>query len=93
MFGGLGIYADALFFALADDGKLYFKVDDSNRGDFEARGMGPFYPFDGAQPMGYWELPPGVLDDPKELAVWVEKAVGVAERAKKPKKRKPEARG
>jgi DNA transformation protein and related proteins len=87
MFGGLGIYADDFFFALADDGKLYLKVDSSNQGDFEARGMQPFVPFGGSQPMGYWELPHGVIDDPKELSAWVDKAVRVAERAKKPKKR------
>ena len=52
--------------------------------------MGPFFPFDGAAPMGYWELPLGVIDDPAELSVWVDKAVAVAERAKKPKK--PRAR-
>lgn len=88
MFGGLGIYADGLFFALADDGKLYFKVDSTNQSDFEAAGMEPFVPWDGAKPMGYWELPQGVLDRPEELAVWVDKAVDVASRAKKPKKRR-----
>ncbi len=87
MFGGLGIYADGLFFALADDGRLYFKVDATNQGDFEAAGMQPFIPWDGAKPMGYWELPPGLLERPEELSVWVDKAVGVASRAKKPKKR------
>lgn len=86
MFGGLGIYSNDLFFALADDGKLYFKVDSTNQGDFEARGMGPFVPWDGAPPMGYWELPPGVIEDPSELVVWVDKAIGVAERAKKGRK-------
>ena len=44
MFGGVGIYAGAQFFALIADSTLYFKVDDSNRPDFEARGMGPFRP-------------------------------------------------
>ena len=37
MFGGVGIYSGDLFFALIADDALYFKVDDSNRGDFEAR--------------------------------------------------------
>ena len=45
MFGGVGIYAKEAFFALVDDDVLYLKVDDSNRGDFEARGMSPFQPF------------------------------------------------
>lgn len=87
MFGGLGIYSNGLFFALVDDDRLYFKVDDTNRGDFEAAGTGPFIPWDGAKPMGYYELPAGLLDRPSELAVWIDKALGVAERAAQKKKR------
>lgn len=83
MFGGLGIYSEGLFFALADDGHLYFKVDPTNQPDFEAAGMGPFIPWDGAKPMGYYELPPGVLEQPEELKVWVDKAVSVAFCAKR----------
>ena len=45
MFGGVGIYAGEFFFALIADDTLYFKVDDSNRGAYEARGMGPFRPY------------------------------------------------
>lgn len=86
MFGGVGIYSGDLFFALIAEDRLYFKVDDTNRGDFQGRGMEPFYPFDSPKPMGYWELPPGVLDDSAELKLWVEKALGVAERAKRPRK-------
>ncbi len=41
MFGGVGIYSGELFFALIDEDTLYFKVDDSNRPDFVARGMQP----------------------------------------------------
>lgn len=40
MFGGVGIYLHGLFFALIADEVLYFKVDDSNRPDYEAAGMG-----------------------------------------------------
>lgn len=88
MFGGLGIYSNGLFFALADDGRLYFKVDDVNRGDFEAAGTGPFIPWDGAKPMGYYELPDGLLENPTDLAVWIDKALGVAERAAQKKKKR-----
>jgi DNA transformation protein len=41
MFGGVGIYAAELFFALLDDDTLYFKVDDATRPQFESRGMTP----------------------------------------------------
>ena len=44
MFGGVGIYAGDMFFALIDDDIVYFKVDDTNRPAFETRGMGPFMP-------------------------------------------------
>lgn len=87
MFGGVGIYSEGMFFALIAEDKLYFKVDDTNRGDFEATGMGPFYPYDAPKPMKYWELPPGVLEDEKEPAPWVDKAIRVAENARRTKKR------
>lgn len=85
MFGGVGVYADGLFFALMAEDVLYFKVDDRTRGSFEARGMGPFLPYDDpARPMrGYWQLPGEVLEDPAELEPWVADAIAVARRAKK----------
>ena len=88
MFGGVGVYADGLFFALLDDDDTYLKVDDSNRGDFEAAGMGPFRPFADAQPMGYYELPAELLDDADLLRPWIFKALDVA-RAARTGKRKP----
>ena len=83
MFGGVGIYSEELFFALIAEDKLYLKVGDLNRQDFEEKGMQPFYPFDSPKPMGYWELPPGVIDDPTELRVWIDKALAVAARKKR----------
>jgi DNA transformation protein len=82
MFGGIGFYADDLFFALADDDILYFKVDDVTRGDFEAEGMQPFRPMGpGTAPMAYWEVPARLVDSPEELAPWMTKALDVARRA------------
>src|SRR5688572_6560166 len=45
MFGGVGLYADGLFFGLLADDRMYLKVDDTNRGDFEQVGMSAFRPF------------------------------------------------
>lgn len=86
MFGGLGIYADGLFFALADDDVLYFKVDDTNRPDFEAAGTGPFRPFGDERAMAYFEVPAEVLEDADVLAAWMAKALAVAARAAAKKK-------
>jgi DNA transformation protein len=89
MFGGVGIYAGDLFFALLSRDVLYLKVDDSNRADFEAAGTGPFSPYGpGGETMQYYEVPAEVLEDADELCRWAAKAMVVA-RAKKsnPKKR------
>jgi DNA transformation protein len=62
MFGGLGIYAGDLFFAIADDDVLYFKVSDATRPDYEAAGAHPFQPSPDAPEMtGYWSVPADVL--------------------------------
>lgn len=89
MFGGVGIYGGDLFFAVIDEDTVYFKVDDQTRPDFEARGMGPFQPMgpDGGS-MQYYRLPEDILEDPEPLSLWVQGALGVALRKRRPK-RKP----
>lgn len=89
MFGGVGIYSGELFFALIDDDILYFKVDDSNRPDFEARGMGPFRPYGpGGEVMQYYQVPEEVLEDFEALRAWADKALAVARDKKSPKRSK-----
>ena len=89
MFGGVGVYSDGYFFALMDDDRLYLKVDDTNRPDFEAIGSGPFQPFpDKPGTMQYYELPGDRLEDVNELRGWVEDAIQVAKRAKAKKGKK-----
>jgi DNA transformation protein and related proteins len=83
MFGGVGIYSGDTFFALIADDVLYFKVDDSTRPDFEARGMSPFRPYgEDGDVMGYYEVPHELLEDPDALGPWAERAVAVARRRK-----------
>jgi DNA transformation protein and related proteins len=83
MFGGVGIYAGEMFFALLDDDTLYIKVDDATRPQFEARGMAPFRPYgEDGEVMQYYEVPADVLEDPAELGAWAQAAIGVARRAK-----------
>lgn len=79
MFGGFGIYAGDLFFALIADDTLYFKVDDSNRRDYEALGMTAFQPYGpGSESMKYYQVPADLLDEPDALRPWAEKAISVA---------------
>jgi DNA transformation protein len=92
MFGGVGIYAAELFFALLDDDTLYFKVDDATRPRFADRGMAPFRPFgEGGEVMQYYEVPADVLEDPAELGSWVEAAIAAARRAKRGRSRRRRA--
>ena len=79
MFGGVGIYSGGLFFALIGSDSVYLKVDDTNRADFEAAGMGPFRPFgDQTLVIPYYELPAELLEEPDRLRPWVHKALDVA---------------
>lgn len=96
MFGGVGIYSGDVFFALIAGDVLYLKVDDRNRGDFEARGMAAFQPFpDEPSTLAYYELPIDVLDDVRRLRSWVDKSLDAARaaRAKKRAKRPARRRG
>jgi DNA transformation protein len=84
MFGGVGIYSSGLFFALIDDDTVYLKVDDTNRADFQAAGMGPFRPFGEDSPsMSYFELPAELLEEPDRLRPWMHKALEVARRKRR----------
>ncbi len=94
MFGGVGLYADDLFFGLIADDTLYFKVDDSNRGDYERRGCKPFQPFADKPEfsMNYYDVPADLLDDAEGLSGWARKSVAVALMAASKKVRTREKR-
>src|SRR5882757_3790229 len=86
MFGGVGLYHEERFFGLIAGDTLYLKVNDSNRGDYEARGMRRFRPFPDKPywSMTYYELPADALEDADECAAWARKSVAVAAVAAKP---------
>ncbi len=86
MFGGVGLYRDDRFFGLIDDQVLYFKVDDSNRADYLARGCEPFRPFKDKPEysMSYFGVPPDVLEDGEELARWARRSVAISSPPRRP---------
>ena len=83
MFGGVGLYATDLFFAVIDDDVLYLKVDDATRGEYEARGMPPFSPIEGHASMNYSQLPEEILEEREELHRWTSRSLDVARSAKR----------
>ena len=74
-FGGYGLYARDVFFACVDDGRLYFRVDDTTRARYEERGMGPFTPMPAMVMKSYYEVPVDVIEDAAELMRWARQAM------------------
>ncbi len=82
MFGGVGLYAGDVFFAIVAHDALYLKADALNRGRHEAEGIVPFRPYpDRSETMQYYGVPVHVLEDADLLAEWARDAVAAARRA------------
>jgi DNA transformation protein len=86
MFGAVGLYHEERFFGLIAGDTLYFKVNDSNRSDYETRGMGRFRPYPDKPywSMTYYEVPADALEDADECLAWARKSVAIAAVATKP---------
>jgi len=80
MFGAYGLYSNDKFFAILDEGRLFFKTDSQTQADYISRGMGPFtYEMKGkTMTMAYHEVPPDVLENRNELTLWARKAIQLA---------------
>jgi DNA transformation protein len=87
MFGGLGIYLDEVFFCVADDDRLYFKVDPETVASYEEKGMGPWM-LGGDPNLNYREVPPDVFADVDTLGEWIDASAEAAVRLKKKTKKR-----
>ena len=76
MFGGWGLYLDDAIFGLMAWGKVWFRVDDRNRPDYQKAGMEPFtYSRETrAVTMTYFRCPDPVLADAAKLRQWAKAA-------------------
>jgi DNA transformation protein and related proteins len=93
MFGCWALYRDDVFFAIVRRDVLYLKADEANRGEFEARGLGPFIyemKTGDAITLDYHEAPGEALEEAGEMARWARSAYAAAlrKRAAKPPPRK-----
>jgi DNA transformation protein len=95
MFGGHGVYADGLCFALEIGGEVYLKVDAEAEGAFADAGSAPFvYAAHGREvSLGYWRLVASAYDDEDELKRWAALGLAAAERAAAAKRAKAAGRG
>ncbi len=85
MFGGAGLYASGVMFAILDDGVVWLKADETLAPDFRAAGCTPFtYPTRAGErvSLAYWSLPDAALDDPDEAAAWARRSLDAALRKK-----------
>lgn len=83
MFGGSGIYAEGLCFAIELKGEVFLKTDAVSRADFSSVGSAPFvYVAKGQlRPTSYWSLPPAAHEDGDELRRWATAGLEAARRA------------
>ncbi len=80
MFSGTGLFRNGLMFGLVHADTLYFKVDEENRPDYEARGLPPFrYERKGKTvALGYRQAPEEALEDEAMLVDWSRRAFEAA---------------
>ena len=84
VFGGHGVYADDVVFALELRGEIFLKADAETDALFEAAGSTPFTyarKRGGTTTLPYWRMPEAAFDDPDELKRWCGIALGAARRA------------
>lgn len=71
MFGGYGLYKDGIIFGIIVDDELYFKVDDTNRKEYESFGSSPFT-YEGKNrkkiTMSYWKIPEEIIEDRERVS-------------------------
>jgi DNA transformation protein len=94
MFGGVGLFHGERIFGLIVRDTLYFKVDDSNRRDYEARNMDRLRPF-ADKPhlsMTYYEVPADTLEDADACLEWARKSTSVGATPPPRRRRNPDPR-
>jgi DNA transformation protein len=86
MFGGHGVWHGGLMIGLVFGNTLYLKVDDQTRGQFEARGLGPFeYSRQGKTvALSYCRAPEEMLESQAEAVAWARMAYAAALRGVRP---------
>ncbi len=83
MFGGAGIYAEGLCFAVESGGEVFLKADAETTGMFSGAGSSPFvYNAKGKRmTTSFWRLPSIAYDEPDELRRWAAMGLEAARRA------------
>lgn len=91
MFGGHGLYCNALFIAIIASDKLYFKADAQSQPRFESAGLQRFeYTARGKTvQMMYYEAPAEVYENAHAMSDWGQLALAAAVRARLAARKRP----
>jgi DNA transformation protein len=93
MFGGIGLYQADTFFAIIDEGRLYFVTDETTREAYTSTGMKPFQYAPDKFIHTYYEVPVDILEDDGALCEWARAAVAAqGDRTRKKPKSRAKAR-
>lgn len=76
MMGGYAIYSQNIFFAIAYQARLYFRVNPVTKKDYEACGSSPFQPSPRVRLTTYYEVPEAIAGSASDLLEWARKAIG-----------------
>ena len=84
MFGGAGLYAEGIIFAVVIDDEIMVKATGAFRDELEAMGSTPFLFDMKGKPvaMSYWRLPETAFDDPDEALELAQRALACSREAK-----------
>ena len=83
MFGGIGIFKDGLMFGKIGGDTFRLKVDETNKKQYEDKGMKPFVSKTKKKGMPYWEVPQEVLNDRDELTTCANTSIEIAKKLSK----------
>ena len=79
MFGGLALLHQGSAFAKIKHEKVWLKVDNTNRGDFEKHEMQQYtYGKDNSRKLNFYETPIEIIENRDKLKDWVKKSIEVA---------------
>ena len=82
MFGGVGLYAGDLFFALVAGDVLYIKADAATVGTLKSAGARPFEPYPDRtrrrRSTRYYSVPAAILEDHDTLVTCAKQSVAIA---------------
>ena len=78
MFGGLALLHQGSAFAKIKHEKVWLKVDDTNRANFENLGMQQYtYGKDNSRKLNFYETPIEIIEDRDKLKDWCQKSIEI----------------